>query len=329
MRLDVAGRSDVGKVRTHNDDRYAIRHDLPGGGVLCILADGMGGYASGDLAATIAVETVIQGVEAGADLAATVAKANAEIYRRSRAEARHRGMGTTVTCVIIGAGQAQIVHVGDSRMYLIRDGSARQLTTDHSWVAEEVRAGRMTAEAARNSSSRNLITRALGLEDTVPTDSGSCPLSAGDSLLLCSDGVHNLVSEAELVSACEQSAAQGSDDLVEAVRARGAPDNATVVIARILRDGGELTRPAVTRPLPDLTGSVAQPERSSGAVSTEAPQPGPPDDRLPAKERHAARSEIQGTVRHKGFSYRTLALLLLALVVLGGLIYFGLLGLTV
>ena len=326
MLLDVDGCSDVGMVRTHNDDRYTIRHDLPGGDVLCVVADGMGGYASGDLAATLAVDAVVRGVEMGAELAAAVATANAEIYRRSRAEANHRGMGTTVTCVIIHDGQAQFVHVGDSRMYLVRDGTARQLTTDHSWVAEEVRAGRMTAVEARNSRSRNLITRALGLEDAVPTDGGSCPLSVGDALLLCSDGVHNLVSDEELVGACANSASQGSAELVEAVRARGAPDNATVVIARILSDGAEPTRAAVTRPLPDLTGSIPEPERSAVVGSSDALLPGPTDGDLPPKGRHVARYGERGMRERRGVNYVVLALLLLALLALGGLVYFGLLG---
>jgi protein phosphatase len=211
-------------------------------------------------------------------------------------------------------------------MYLIRDGTVRQLTADHSWVAEEVRAGRLTTEEARSSSSRNLITRALGLEHEVTTDGGSCLLVAGDALLLCSDGVHNLVTEDELVRACAEPAAQGSDDLVEAVRARGAPDNATVVIARVLGDGAGPTRAPITRPLPELTGSVAQPEPSAGAVSVDALLPGPTDGQLPPKLGHIARSSDPGTRRRSGFTYVVLALLLLALLALGGVVYFGLFG---
>jgi PPM family protein phosphatase len=267
MRLDVAGRSDVGKVRSLNEDRYAIRRDVASagedeGGVLCILADGMGGYASGDLAATMAVEMVLHATEQGVALPDAVATANAEIYRRSLDEATHRGMGTTIVCVRIDDGQAQFVHAGDSRMYLVRDGRARQLTTDHSWVADEVRAGRLTAEEARRSKHRNLITRALGLERQVEIDTGTCPLVVGDVLLLCSDGVHNLIGDEELVRACAQPAEAGSNALVEAVIARGAPDNATVVIARMLGDGGE-SRSAVTRPLPDLDGGE-EPDRPAG-----------------------------------------------------------------
>jgi serine/threonine protein phosphatase PrpC len=270
MRLDVAGRSDVGTVRSLNEDRYAIRRDSVNdgdGGVLCILADGMGGYASGDLAATMAVEMVLQGTEEGVALPEAVATANAEIYRRSLAEATHRGMGTTITCVHIGNGQAEFVHAGDSRMYLIRDGKARQLTSDHSWVADEVRAGRLTAEEARRSKHRNLITRALGLEQQMAADTGTCLLIAGDALLLCSDGVHNLVSDGELVRACEQSAEVGSNALVEAVITRGAPDNATVVIARVLSDGAEPPREVATRPLPVLGGVTESNETTGSAAS--------------------------------------------------------------
>ena len=267
MRLDVAGRSDVGKVRPRNDDRYAIKPDLQDGGLLCVVADGMGGYASGDLAATLAVETVLNGVQTGADLPAAVSAANAEIHRRSQTEPNHHGMGTTITCVVVRDGQAQFVHAGDSRMYLVRDGTARQLTTDHSWVADEVRAGRLTAEEARASSSRNLITRALGMEHDLVVDSGSCSLVGGDALLLCSDGVHALVSEAELVSACTVPAEQGSDELVATVLARGAPDNATTVIVRVLTDGVAQPRGAVTRPLPDMAATA---ETSYGTTASQA-----------------------------------------------------------
>ncbi len=284
MRLDVAGRSDVGKVRSLNEDRYAIRRVGAAGddegGVLCIIADGMGGYASGDLAATLAVEMVLHATEQGVALPAAVATANAEIYRRSLAEATHRGMGTTITCVRIDGGQAEFVHAGDSRMYLVRDGRARQLTTDHSWVADEVRAGRLTAEEARRSKHRNLITRALGLEQEVAIDTGTCPLVAGDALLLCSDGVHNLLGDDDLVRACTPPAEEGSNALVEAVIARGAPDNATVVIARLLGDGGE-PRVAVTRPLPDLDGGEV-PDTTAGSAAPPAPPRARPISKIAA-----------------------------------------------
>ena len=307
MRLDVAGRSDVGKVRSRNDDRYAIRPDLPDGGLLCVVADGMGGYASGDLAATLAVEAVLNGVETGADLAAAVTTANAEIHRRSLAEPKHHGMGTTITCVVVRDGQAQFVHAGDSRMYLIRDGTARQLTTDHSWVADEVRAGRLTEEEARTSSSRNLITRALGIERDLNVDSGTCVLVGGDSLLLCSDGVHALVSEDELVSACNMPAEQGSDELVAAVVARGAPDNATAVIVRVLAASAEQHRGAVTRPLPDLDATAATGDGPTfHYVAPEAVASAGPAGR-----------------RRPSWMWPLLVVLLAALAVLGVIVYVG------
>jgi serine/threonine protein phosphatase PrpC len=312
MRLDVAGRSDVGKVRSKNDDRFAIKPDLPDGGLLCVVADGMGGYASGDLAATLAVEAVIDGVTAGADLAGAVRAANAEIHRRSQTEPNHQGMGTTITCVLVRDGQAQFVHAGDSRMYLVRDGTARQLTADHSWVADEVRAGRLTAEEARNSSSRNLITRALGMEQDLVVDSGACVLVGGDALLLCSDGVHTLVSEAELVRACQLSAEQGSDELVTAVMARGAPDNATTVIVRVL-DGAEQHRGAVTRPLPELAGVSA-----AGA--------GPPSHQTASGRRTAAQApslSAAGDRRRRRRQWPIVIVLLAALAAIAVILYVG------
>jgi PPM family protein phosphatase len=290
MRLDVAGRSDVGKVRSHNEDRYAIRHDLPDGAVFCVVADGVGGYASGDLAATLAVERVLQSVDDGGDLSAAVASANAEIYRRSQAEAEHRGMGTTLTCVRIGGGQAEYVHAGDSRMYLIRDGGVRQLTTDHSWVAEEVRAGRLTPDQARRSPSRNLITRALGLENELTTDQGSHPLVPGDALLLCSDGIHTLVGDDELVAACARPAEQGSQALIDAAMARGAPDNVTVIIARVLGDTSEGVRVATTRPLPDLRPAAGPP---AAVAAQQEPGPPPTSTAVPAARPERARRSLR------------------------------------
>lgn len=306
MRLDVAGRSDVGKVRSKNDDRYAIEPHLPGGGLLCVVADGMGGYASGDLAATLAVEAVLHGVGTGADLAGAVSAANAEIHRRALAEPEHRGMGTTITCVVVREGQAQFVHVGDSRLYLLRDGTARQLTTDHSWVADEVRAGRLTAEEARASSSRNLITRALGMEQHVQVDSGSCVLAPGDALLLCSDGVHTLVSDDEMVSATANPAQQGSDGLVATAIARGAPDNATAVIVRVLGDGVEQHRAAVTRPLPEVGVTTARDQGPMAEAVPPASGVAPP--LTGGADRQAARSRLR---------WQFFFLLLAALVIMG------------
>ena len=331
MRLDVAGRSDVGKVRSHNEDRYAIRQNLPDGAVFCVVADGVGGYASGDLAATLAVERVLHSVEEGGDLPAAVAAANTEIYERSQAEAEHRGMGTTLTCVRIGGGQAHYVHAGDSRMYLIRDGSARQLTADHSWVAEEVRAGRLTLDEARRSPSRNLITRALGLEHDLTTDQGSYPLIAGDALLLCSDGVHTLVGDDELVAACAGSAEQGSQALVDAVMNRGAPDNVTVIIARVLADGGEAMRVATTRPLPDLTAAESLPaamlaQREPVAATANATTPAHRSKRAQVPQRASFRRAVvqdrfQAPRRAAGSRLAIASLVVLAGLALGLLAY--------
>lgn len=283
MRVDVAGCSDTGKVRSNNQDRFAIRRDLPDGAILCVVADGMGGYASGDLAATLAVEQVVEAVLAGAAMPAAAAAANSLIYQRSATEPAHRGMGTTLTAVRLtsvnaaGSGQAELVHVGDSRLYLIRGGSARQLSADHSWVAEEVRAGRLTAEDARHSKRRNLITRALGLEPVVEVDAATYSLHPGDALLLCSDGVHTLVDDDELAAACGEPADEGSRHLVDLVVRRGAPDNATVVIARWLDEGGDQGRGVITRPLPVLAPDVA----GDGPVAATAASPAPTEARLP------------------------------------------------
>lgn len=255
MRLDVAGRSDPGKVRTRNEDRFAVQHNPKDGSTLCVLADGMGGYASGNLAATIAVETTLAEVRQGVDLASAVAAANAAVFERATREPEHQGMGTTMAGALIGAAHEQVIvaHVGDSRAYLIRKGRAIPLTTDHSWVMEEVRAGHLTADEAQRSTRRNLLTRALGVDAAVAVDTGGYALEPGDAVLLCSDGVHGLVSDDELAAACAQPAAAGAASLVELVLGRGAPDNATVVIARLVQDDVAESATPITRPLPDVT----------------------------------------------------------------------------
>lgn len=266
MHVEAAGRSDVGRVRSHNEDRYAIQRDLPGGAVLCLLADGMGGHAAGDVAATLAVEAALATFAERADVASAVARANAAVVARSAA-AGERGMGTTLTCALVGPGAVQFAHVGDSRLYLLRDGALRQLSQDHSWVAEEVAAGRMTAEEARTSSRRNLVTRALGFDAAVAADEGTHPLAAGDTLLLCSDGVHGVVPEAELARACALPVEEAVAAIVDLANAHGGADNATAVVARVLGDRGE--RAAVTRPLPD--GYLAAPP-GAGAAALRRPR---------------------------------------------------------
>jgi protein phosphatase len=266
MRLDVAGRSDAGRVRPRNEDRFAFTPAAPDGALLCVVADGMGGHAAGDLAATLAVEQLQAAVQRGAGLRAAIASANAAIYARAAAEPARRGMGTTIACALLGDGRARYAHCGDSRLYLVRRGAAHQLTADHSWVAEEVRAGRLSPEEARRSRARHLVTRALGVSPEVTADEGSCALSPGDAIVLCSDGVSGPVEDAEIAAACAQPADRACAQLVELANARGGEDNATVVVARVLDDVCPGERRAVPRPRQESRGPEGQP---GGAVGRE------------------------------------------------------------
>ena len=252
MRLDVAGRSDAGLVRAVNEDRFAIHFNPRGDGILCVVADGMGGHASGELAASIAVQHVVDAAAAGEDLRSAIHAANEAVLARG-SESAHQGMGTTIVCAAIRDRAVSYAHAGDSRLYLVRDGTAIQLTDDHSWVAEEVRAGRLTAEEARQSNARHLVTRALGTQEVVMADEGQRALNPGDALVLCSDGVHGMVQADELAAACQESAEEGTARLIQLANERGGGDNATAVIVRLLGDEEAGKRRVITRPVPALS----------------------------------------------------------------------------
>lgn len=269
MHVEAAGRSDVGRMRSHNEDRYAIQRDLPAGAVLCLLADGMGGHAAGDVAATLAVEAALAAFAEGADVAGVIARANASVHAHST-DVDKRGMGTTLTCALVQPNSVQYAHVGDSRLYLLRDGALRQLSHDHSWVAAEVAAGRMTAEEARTSERRNLVTRALGFAAAVVADEGAHALAPGDTVLLCSDGVHGSVPEEELARACALPVEGAATAIIDLANTYSGADNATAVVARIRSEQGK--RASVTRPLPNL----AQPSAPAASAGAHRPPPSSP-----------------------------------------------------
>lgn len=243
--LVVHAATDVGLVRSENEDSHAIW--TPDGnsknGALLVIADGMGGAVAGEIASRLTVETVVRGhcerapVRGADGLRRAIEDANREVLRRGCADQNLNGMGTTCTTAVIRDREIAIAHVGDSRAYLIRGDRIWQLTQDHSLVAQLVERREISAESARRDPRRNLMTRCVGVAENVEVDTLVLEpgMKPGDTLLLCSDGLHGQIPDAELaeiaagedlVEVCRQLVARANDN--------GGPDNITVVVARLV-----------------------------------------------------------------------------------------------
>lgn len=249
--LDVHLITDRGLARERNEDRCgaftpedaATRAER---GRLFVVADGMGGYAGGDVAAELAVTTLpemyFHGEWAGPEsmLRRAFSAANDAITRQATAQPAHQGMGAAAVAAVVLDGHALFAHLGDCRAYRLRDGRAERMTADHSWVEERVAAGRITIEEARIHPYRNVLTRALGVEvDGDPTlrDADFLP---GDALLLCSDGLWGVVGDDELAAAVVDlpDAKSIARTLVDLALDRGGPDNISIAVVRALEDDG-------------------------------------------------------------------------------------------
>lgn len=238
MRLGrYAGVTDTGRKRRRNEDAYVIRPPL------FAVADGMGGAQAGGLASRIAVEAM--GLEADGEgedrVGSLIQEANRRVYERAGEDSSVSGMGTTMTAAIVGEdGLVTIGHVGDSRAYLLRDGSFGQLTEDHSLVAELVRTGKLSAEEAEAHPQRSVITRALGTDPSVDVDVFTIEAREDDLFLLCSDGLTTMVGDEEISRTIEagrgdlEAAAQA---LVRQANRGGGEDNITVVVFEIAAQG--------------------------------------------------------------------------------------------
>ncbi|MDX6770084.1 MAG: Stp1/IreP family PP2C-type Ser/Thr phosphatase [Elusimicrobiota bacterium] len=253
--VEIAGATDPGIVRKNNEDNFAVDPDLG----LLIVADGMGGHNSGEVASDLAAKTIVdfarkmlggdknivpeggtRGLSVrGAQLEYFVKTANTMIYEKGRAFPKDAGMGTTVVAAIVDAKGLTVAHVGDSRLYLWRKGELSQLTEDHSLVGEQVKRGQISADQAARSNLQNILTRALGAEAEVVVDVADHPLLPGDLVLLVSDGVNKMVTDAEIAAivASEREPSRVVDALIARSRAGGGVDNITVVAARV--PGGE------------------------------------------------------------------------------------------
>lgn len=254
MRIACGGMTDVGRVRSNNEDCFRIVTPLN----LFVLADGMGGEAHGEIASTMAVETVVNHcLDAEANPAARVLGevqpnwsantkrlstavhlANRSIFRSAEEHPEQHGMGATLTAAWIDGAKLSIAHVGDSRAYLLRGGSLLQLTRDHSLVAEQVRRGVLTVAEAEESDMQSVLLRALGVQPEIEVDAEEHILFPRDVLLLCSDGLTRMVTEPEIagVLQAETDPVRGAEELIALANERGGPDNITVVIVRMLKD---------------------------------------------------------------------------------------------
>ncbi|MBI3934383.1 MAG: Stp1/IreP family PP2C-type Ser/Thr phosphatase [Acidobacteria bacterium] len=253
MEIAFGVRSDVGLVRTNNEDHFAVDPDLN----LFILCDGMGGQAAGEVASRMGAELILEHCrQTGPDprkalegpyheefsaqtnrLLSGIRVSNKAIFDAAgESSSGTNGMGSTVVAVQISGNVMSVAHVGDSRVYLFRNGQLRQLTEDHSLVREQVRQGLITAEEAEQSELANVILRALGAEPTVVADLDEVWVGAKDQILLCSDGLTRMVPDAEIatVLTTAQTPQEAADRLVELANEHGGEDNTTVLVARLL-----------------------------------------------------------------------------------------------
>jgi protein phosphatase len=250
VRIVSDGQSDVGQQRANNEDCFRIVPPLN----LFVISDGMGGEAHGEIASAMAVETVVNTCmvdETGTVAAAAETQpgwsaktrrlldaaqlANKKIYESAEANPQQQGMGATLTAAWINEEKLSVVHVGDSRIYLLRSGILQQLTSDHSLVAEQVRRGILTAAEAEHSELQSVLMRALGTQAAVEVDAEEHILFPDDILLLCTDGLTRMVSEQKIAATLQSESGPGrvAEKLVALANENGGADNVTVIVVHM------------------------------------------------------------------------------------------------
>jgi PPM family protein phosphatase len=250
LRIEVAGQTDVGRKRAHNEDNFAIMAEYG----LYVVADGMGGHASGEIASKMAVDTLHEFFTATADdpertwpykmdrskgyeenrLVTGIKLCNLRIYEQAQRNAKQRGMGTTLAALFAVEDGIYVAHVGDSRVYRIRDRNIEQLTEDHSLLNDYKKMKHLTPEEIANFPHKNVIVRALGMKDTVKVDTRYETPRARDTILLCSDGLSGPVTDERMLDIVQTSAdlPTATRRLIEAANEGGGPDNITCILAR-------------------------------------------------------------------------------------------------
>ncbi|HLE20826.1 MAG TPA: Stp1/IreP family PP2C-type Ser/Thr phosphatase [Vicinamibacteria bacterium] len=248
MRVDSGSISDVGRKRKSNEDNYCANDEVG----LYVVADGMGGHAAGEVASELVIATIEEFIKltssdaditwpfgideklsvCGNRLKTAIRYANRKLLEKVQESAEYEGMATTVAAVLLEKNKAHIAHVGDSRVYLIRDGGIQLLTNDHSWVNEQVMSGLIDSEQARTHPLRNVVTRALGGKEGPEIDMQVLELRDGDLLLLCSDGLTSMVEDVkilEVVAAGGNKVQSVVRELVDAANRAGGEDNITTI----------------------------------------------------------------------------------------------------
>jgi serine/threonine protein phosphatase PrpC len=250
LRIEVAGETNVGMKRTHNEDNFSILEESG----LYIVADGMGGHASGEVASKMAVDAMKEFFAATANdpertwpykmdrskgyeenrLITGIKLANLRIYESAQRDPRQRGMGTTIVTMFAVEDGVYVAHVGDSRVYRVREKQIEQMTEDHSLLNDYIKMKRLTAEEIANFPHKNVIVRALGMKDTVKVDTRFEQPRANDVYLLCSDGLSGPVTDEDMLQITTTTAdlKSAATKLIERANANGGPDNITVVLAR-------------------------------------------------------------------------------------------------
>lgn len=246
LKIESYGMSNVGMKRSHNEDHYLMNDELQ----LYVVADGMGGHLGGEFASKMAVATVeeviqrLSGPEAtvihglngdhvtlAEKLRFAIQEAGRRIYEQSLYDETLKGMGTTTVASWVEDGKAYVANVGDSRAYFIRGGKIQQITEDHSLVNEQIRAGILSASDAKGHRLKNIITRSVGYQEDVDPDIKSQELKPGDKIVMCSDGLSNLVEDKEILNLVSASPLkEACQNLISLANERGGDDNITVVI---------------------------------------------------------------------------------------------------
>lgn len=238
--MKISAKTDTGKVRSSNQDSYSV-FDLADGSVMAVVCDGMGGAKGGNIASEAAVRIISEKIKSGFHegmnensmrllLSSAIESANGSIYSMSCDNKELSGMGTTVVCAIIKNDTAFIANAGDSRLYIADDSKISQITTDHSIVQMMVDNGEITPEEAKDHPKKNVITRALGVDNSLRIDYAREEVKEGDTVLLCTDGLTNFVDDASILNVCNTcDAYQIADELIELANENGGGDNVTVV----------------------------------------------------------------------------------------------------
>jgi protein phosphatase len=251
--LEIASCTDPGMVRSHNEDSIAA----DAGNGLVVLADGMGGYNAGEVASGMAttviiteMQQILQSVqpyavdektnkEVGARLVREqVLKANSSIYQAAQSQPQYAGMGTTLVVCLFYDNRILVAHLGDSRLYLLRDGKFKQVTRDHSLLQEQIDSGLITPEQAKKAQHKNLVTKALGIDPSVEPEIKEYPTQVGDVYLLCSDGLCDMVEDEDIgmtLQALGGNLKLCAQQLVQMANDNGGRDNVSVILVRVLK----------------------------------------------------------------------------------------------